>query len=304
MIVIKDGAITKSGQGLSIFKWPSESVALVPMSVRKLSFKADQVTLEKTGVEVTGLAVYRIAQPLIAYRMIDGDMGMLPEILRDMFIGATRRIVASLSLEECITHRKERVAEALVREIAPVLRGEGRTEDETDMGWGVVIDTIEIQDVRVLSAEVFSRLQAPYREKLALEALRAEEQVIRERERLEVERHKANETLARANHEAEIARRMQQTEAERTRVAIELETKKHEGAVQAEIARLQRERTDLTEAQLREILFTQTIPQVAASLRGAIQHLNVTTTDANVARLLSAGVQAFERSLVKLDGLK
>jgi hypothetical protein len=119
--------------------------------------------------------------------------------------------------------------------------------------------------VRVLSAEVFSRLQAPYREKLALEALRAEDQVIRERERLEVERREATEALSRAKDEAEITRRMRQAEAERARVAIELETKKHQGAVQAEIARLQRERTDLTDAQLREILFTQTIREVAAS---------------------------------------
>jgi len=38
----------------------------------------------------------------------------------------------------------------------------------------VAIDTIEVQDVRVLSEDVFAKLQAPFREVLAREALEAE----------------------------------------------------------------------------------------------------------------------------------
>ena len=131
------------------------------------------VTVEKVGVEVKGLAVYRIAEPLLAFRMMDLDRNSLTEILRDMFVGATRRIVASLTLDECIRHRKDHIAAALMEEIAPILAGEGAPEDTNAAGWGVVLDTIEIQDVRVLSAEVFQRLQAPFREKLALWADRA-----------------------------------------------------------------------------------------------------------------------------------
>ena len=74
-------------------------------------------------------------------------------------------------------HRKEEIASALMNEIVPVLAGEGAPSDTNEAGWGVVLDTIEIQDVRVLSKEVFERLQAPYREKLALESLIAEERV-------------------------------------------------------------------------------------------------------------------------------
>ena len=73
LIQIRDGKVVRSGQGLSCFKWPSDSVTLVPTSIAKLSFAADQVTLEKVGVEVRGLAVYRIADPLLAYRMVDLD---------------------------------------------------------------------------------------------------------------------------------------------------------------------------------------------------------------------------------------
>src|SRR5690606_30962855 len=154
-------------------------------------------TLEKVGVEVRGLAVYRIAEPLLAFRMIDLDRTSLTDILRDMFVGATRRIVSRLSVEECLTHRKDRVAAALMAEIAPILAGEGALEDTNAAGWGVVLDTIEIQDVRVLSQEVFHRLQAPYREKLALDALVAADRVTQERARLEASMRRAEEQARR-----------------------------------------------------------------------------------------------------------
>lgn len=41
----------------------------MPTTIQKLQLTADQVTREKVGVEVTGLAVYRIVDPLLAFRM-------------------------------------------------------------------------------------------------------------------------------------------------------------------------------------------------------------------------------------------
>ncbi len=219
LIHLRRGKVRRAGHGQTCFKWPGDSVALVPTSIVKLTFMADQVTREKVGVEVSGLAVYRVADPLLAYRMIDGDLGRLTEILREMFVGATRRIVATLSLEECIAHRKDRVARALVEEIAPVLAGNGELSDATTQGWGVVLDTIEIQNVRVLSEEVFQRLQAPYREALALEALRAREGVAEEQARIAVARKRAEEQ-ARREMMLEEERRLEAEDA-RERRALE-----------------------------------------------------------------------------------
>ncbi|MFS8069629.1 MAG: SPFH domain-containing protein, partial [Byssovorax sp.] len=167
-----------SGQGASCFKLPSDAVAVVPTTVQKLRFSADQVTREKVGVEVTGLAVYRIAEPLIAFRMLNFSFPeraqqKLEEMLVEMFAGAARRLVANLSVDECLSRRKEGIAAELMREIAPVVSGRGRPDDETDMGWGVVLDTIEIQDVRILSSAVFSNMQARYRQTQELEAREA-----------------------------------------------------------------------------------------------------------------------------------
>jgi len=319
LVHMRRGRVIQAGNGLSIFKWPSDSVSIVSTAIQKLSFRADQVTLEKTGVEVTGLAVYRVAEPLLAFRMLADGTHVLGDVLRDMFVGATRRIVATLSLEECIAHRKERVAEALLREIAPVLSGEGRPDDGADQGWGVVLDTIEIQDVRVLSEEVFSRLQAPFRERLALSAIAAEEEVVRERSRLELERRRAEEQARRAMmHEeearlererarevearahadrllavaldAEIDRARRATEAAREKAAIELDAERARRELEAALARLEREAcADLSEARLREIMLTRTLPEVAVALRGVASEVRVTTSDVHVARLFELG---------------
>jgi flotillin len=157
-----------SGQGASCFKWPWDAVAVVPTSFQRLRFRADQVTSEKVGVEVVGHAVYRIAEPLIAYRVLNFSyperaQQKLEEALTGMFVGSTRRLVANLTVEECLQKRKTALAEELLREIAPIVGGEGRLDDTTTAGWGVVIDTIEIQEVRILSEKLFSAMQAPYR---------------------------------------------------------------------------------------------------------------------------------------------
>ena len=168
-----------TGQGASCFKWPWDSVAIIPTTINRLHFTADQVTREKVGVEITGLAVYRIVEPEITFRMLNFSYAeraseKLAEILREMFIGAVRRHVANLLVEDALTRRKESIAEGLLAELQPVVQGRGRAEDSTSTGWGVVLDSVEIQDVRVLSEAVFKDMQAVYRAELAARARRAE----------------------------------------------------------------------------------------------------------------------------------
>lgn len=319
LIQIRGGKIRRSGQGASCFKLPGDSVALISTAISKLSFVADQVTREKTGIEVTGLAVYRIVDPLLAHRMLDLDRLALTDILRDMFVGATRRIVASLTLEECITHRKERVAAALMSEISPVLGGQGAQEDSTAMGWGVVIDTIEIQNVRVLSEEVFARLQAPYREQLALAALAAEDEVKRERERREAERARQAEAdrrelmaeeehriaverqrvaeeerhraaLAEARERAEDARALARTQAATERAALDLATKRASEEHALEIERQRRALPDLSDARLDEHMQTETLPALAQAFRGSFDKITVAPPEGDLFGFLSGGL--------------
>lgn len=186
LICMRGGKVVRSGQGATVFKWPWDSVAIVPTTVQRLQFTADQITREKVGVKVTGIVVYRIAQPLIAFRMLNFSFPeraqeKLATMMEEMCVGATRRLVANLSLEECLTRRKDALANELVREVAPVVSGTGAPEDSTARGWGLVVDTIEIQDVRVTSAQVFANMQARFRqsqEQLAREAELAKQRAI------------------------------------------------------------------------------------------------------------------------------
>lgn len=321
LIHIRGGRIIAAAQGGRAWRWPGDAVALVDTTVRRLQFTADQVTREKTGVQVTGLAVYRVVAPLLAWRMLDlEDPSRLGEILTEMFVGATRRLVANLSLEDCLTRRKDALAAELMAEVAPVVEGRGRAEDGTERGWGVALDTIEVQDVRVLSREVFERLQAPYRARLALDAVAAHAEVARaeaaqrEAEEKRAEEHRrAMHALEQARLEAERARQREEAEhaadLEQFRLAAALERRRQEAEAaareaeahavsatrvareeaeavrvraEAEAERLRAERgalNEVSEARLRELLLTRTIPEAARALRGMVDEVRVRPDD-------------------------
>lgn len=224
-----------SGQGSTCFKLPWDSVAIVPTSLQQLAFTADQVTREKVGIEVTGLAVYRIADPLMAYRVLNFSFPeraqeKLEETLTSMFVGAARRLIANLSVDDCLQKRKEALATELLREVAPVVGGTGRVDDDTDRGWGVVLDTIEIQQVRVLSDGVFAAMQAPFRATLDREAREAKAEAEKRIQTRDAE-------CQRAIAEAKIAAELVVAEKQRERAEQQAELKRQAALREAATAR-------------------------------------------------------------------
>jgi regulator of protease activity HflC (stomatin/prohibitin superfamily) len=310
LIQIRNGRVVRAEQGGSCFRLPGDSIALVDTSVHRLQFTADQVTREKIGVAVTGLAVFRVVAPLLAYRTLDLQRSSdYHGILAEMFVGATRRLVANLTLEECLTRRKDALAAELMAEVAPVVGGDGRPEDSTHRGWGVAIDTIEVQDVRILSQEVFEALQAPYRQALALEALRARETVAAEEQRLAAARAEAEERARQARMALEVAR----LEAERAReraqaahraelaqadLAATLEREESRAASEVRVAGQKAQATRIADEariealaaerrahdaispeRLQELLLTDTLPRMAEAFAGSFDHAVVTGGD-------------------------
>jgi flotillin len=318
LVHLRGGQVLSGEQGGSCFRWPSDTVALVDTSIRRLQFTADQVTREKTGVAITGLAVFRVVEPLLAWRMLDlSSPAVVEDILREMLLGATRRLVANLDLEACLTRRKDALAAELIAEIAPVVAGRGAAADGADRGWGIGIDTLEIQDVRVLSDDVFAKLQAPFREGLELQARRAREEVARQEQslahearRVEEERRQARmaleaarlaaerqRTLDQEAHAAEVARLQLAARLAREREAHEQEVRlaRERAAEAVEVARLTAEAErvlgearaaleratraacdEVSEARLRELMLTRTLPEVAAAMRGSFDRIVVT----------------------------
>jgi len=278
-----------SGQGASCFKWPWDSVAIIPTTLQRLYFSADQVTAEKVGVEIKGLAVYRVARPELAVTMLNFSFPeraqeKLAETLGDMFVGAVRRLVANLRVEECLTRRKEALASFLMSEIAPVVSGEGRATDGTEKGWGVVIDTIEIQDVHVLSEKVFADMQAPFRNQLLLKA--RESELARERELEEIQARAQGEmrelkartetNAVHAEAEEERKRLAVRGEADRARLESEREMERRKLEKEAELARIRAEKTA-------EVASLQARQQGEARKVKAAGELEVTETESAAA---------------------
>ncbi len=226
LIHMRRGKIRRrsTGQGAGCFKWPWDSVAIIPTSINRLHFTADQITKEKIGVGVTGLAVYRVVEPELTFRMLNFSFSeraseKLAGILREMFVGAVRRHVANLSVEDVIAHRKEAIAAELMRELSPVVSGRGRPEDTTSGGWGVVLDSVEVQDVRVLSEDVFRNMQAVFRNELAMRAREAELSAAQASATREAS---ASEAIESAKISAEAAIREMRAEAESRSTEIEI----------------------------------------------------------------------------------
>ncbi|MFY1828717.1 SPFH domain-containing protein [Myxococcus fulvus] len=297
-----------SGQGASCFKLPGDSVAIVPTSIQRLHFTADQVTSEKVGVQVTGLAVYRIADPLVAFRMLNFSFPeraqeKLAELLSEMFVGAARRLVANLSVEECLSRRKEGIAAELMREIAPVLSGRGRLEDSTDVGWGVLLDTIEIQDVRVLSSTVFENMQARFRrdqERQAREAELAKERFVH-REETEAERQLS---LQKLEAEDEVRQRKQTAEEQSRLETLAVEARVAEAKLAQERTLKQEQATVEREVALTKLAAEQDVRQ-KKQVADEQSKLEALTAEARLAeaKIVSERQLATSRAQVEMEKL-
>jgi hypothetical protein len=273
LVCTRNGGVDRrrSGQGMRIFKWPWHSVSIVPTTLQRIEFTADQVTKERVGVSVTGIAVYRIAEPLLAFRVLnftysEAASEKLAATLREMFVGAARRLIANLSLEDCLTRRKEAIAGFLMDEIAPVVSGEGSPHDTTTKGWGVVIDTIEIQSVKIQSAQVFAHLQAPFRAEIAGRAELAD---------LDRKRQVAQVEADRVLHEIQIAEQQRRAKAAADVAALEAEHARNE-AVHAQTARaIEHERQAMLARQATEL----EVARKQADLSLELRHRDAETKD-------------------------
>ena len=106
------------------------------------------------------------------------------------------------------------------------------------------------------------------------------------------EKRKHDDELESRRLDAELARQRRKAEAERERLAIELEAKREAGETEAALVKANRAAyVDLTDARLREIMMTETMPSLAQAFRGSFDRINVTTTNGNeVLGFLSAGL--------------
>lgn len=210
------GRTLRAGRGLGFIKLPLiDRYYLIPATAQSVSFAADQITAENQGVEVAGFAVWKVGDPEKASASFDfsdpaAAIGVIGGNLKNMVESAIRHQVANMTMEDALRKRGTIILR-LKEELAYIAEQ-----------WGLVIETVEIKNVRVLSAALFNQMQARFRDATRLES---------ELSTAETEREIAERKLAgrqeMAVKEQEFARREldRKSESDRLRMAAEIETR-------------------------------------------------------------------------------
>jgi flotillin len=205
LLVIHKGKMVKAGVGLATFRGWGQQVVRFPSSIQRLQFKAQQVTKEMQGIEVSGFVnwvVYREDQgPWKAYQNLEdlesGESQQANDNIARLAESIIRHRVANSTIQEVITNREE-------------LRNKIRQSmQEVVKGWGVWLETVEITDVVILSTSLFEDLQTPFRQETRKQA-----EAIRMNTAREIEQQKiAQETeLAQQRADADAYRAIYQAQ--------------------------------------------------------------------------------------------
>jgi flotillin len=202
------GKVRHQGRGISAWKWPLiDRYYILPATTNSISFAADQITAENQGVEVSGFAIWKISAPerTITSFDFDGTNGAIEKIganLKDVVESAIRHQVANMTIEDVLRKRGSIILQ-LKQELAYISEQ-----------WGIVIETVEIKNVRIMSAQVFANMQAKFRDAVRLES---------ETSSLETEKQIAETRYTQREHlalrEQEFDRREAERKAEMARLA-------------------------------------------------------------------------------------
>lgn len=257
LIHMRNGKLVRktTGQASRCFKRPNDTVILVPTSLKQLTFQASQLTLDNIFIRLRGFVIYRISQPEKIYERISFWDRQSGEKKLALMIGEQCRshckwLVANMTLEDCLRKRKEAIADSLLKELGLVI---------TEEKFGIVIESIDIQDVKIFEEPLFMAYQSPAKEIIfknqqisVLERKRdvrtrelQQEQEMSEREKDTKLRTLLNATqisqAEREKQEIELRakREMERAQAEHTRalIAFEEEQKRIQRQKEAELKR-------------------------------------------------------------------
>jgi hypothetical protein len=168
VLIGSNGKMKKAGIGLNCFRMPFDQVALFPSRVNKIEFDTQQVDINMQGVQVSGAIIWTIYRegegPYNAYRNLGPDLrNKVPKTANDNLTSQAsaivRAVIANHKLEDLLRDR-QKIRESITRNMKDLVKG-----------WGVWLETVEINDIRILSGSLFKDLQARFREQ---EKLRAE----------------------------------------------------------------------------------------------------------------------------------
>jgi flotillin len=300
------GRTRKMGLGINFVCLPLiDRYYLIPSSAQNLNFAADQITSENQGVEVAGFAVWKIEDPEKAISNFDfsnssSALVSIGESLRNVVESAIRHQVANMTIEDVLRKRGSIILQ-LKKELA-YMAGQ----------WGLLIETVEIRNVKVLSEQLFKHMQAPFRDKMRLEseasAMDTEQRLVEKRlvqkeqialqeqefQQRELERKKAVEQLklsaetelqaTRLDHQRELV--APEGELQKAQAALATERHRHEAALAAIDDETRRRQITTSNLEDHALALIRQIPTALGALK--LNELNIGDTWLNsVARDLS-----------------
>lgn len=198
LIVMRDGQMVKCGIGLQTWVMPWDQTVSFPSLINEVNFSAQQVTAEMQGVEVRGNIIWSVYRdgdgPFRCYKMFGSALQnqnprSINDKLGDMAISIVRDRVANMSLDDILKNRNK-LRNGVKEEIQKLLTG-----------WGIWLETVEIQDVKILSSSLFRNLQTEFREKSRIDAERISSQIQKQITEEELSRNLKRE---KADYEYEI----------------------------------------------------------------------------------------------------
>ena len=155
LLVIRNGELLKKGIGLSTWIWPGDQTVSFPSLINQVNFTAQQVSAEMQGIEVTGMLIWSVYRekngPMDCYKFFGEDLKKAtPSVansqIEAMAVAIIRDRIANLTINDILKNRSK-------------LRGGVKEEmQKVITGWGIWLETCEIQDVKISSRTLFSNL--------------------------------------------------------------------------------------------------------------------------------------------------
>lgn len=217
-IVFKKGNIVKEGRGFRFFCTPRIQYVIIPGSVNNITFVADQISKENQGVEVSGFAIWKVGDPKKIYQNFDFNvesdtMEQVSIFLKDVVESAIRHMVANMTIEEVLRKRGTIIVQ-LKKELEYISEQ-----------WGIVVDTIEIKNVRIQSKTLFDNMQAKFRNAVRLEA---ETNTIETEKQIEEQRIHVSDQTKIIQQQSELADRERQKQLRLQEINDKAEVEKHQ----------------------------------------------------------------------------
>ncbi len=230
-----------SGQGARCFKFPNDTVFIIPTSLKEIVFQANQMSVDNVDIRLRGMAIYRIARPMQIYTQLNFSNRQqaeekLARMIGDLCRSTAKWLVANMKLEECLRKRKEDIAETLKNEVTKVVMDEQK-------GWGVEIVTIDIQDVYIQDPEIFKAMQIQFKtEKLRASALtelamQKDVEIQKLQQALELSDHRKDAEVRKLEQELELSDHRKDAEVRKLEQELELSDHRKD----AEVRKLQQE---------------------------------------------------------------